>query len=69
MSQAAAKAAAQIYLQMQDFSKPFSDTFQTAREPYRAVIDLSRTMHQHNVIDGSEEYVKLVDCLEMLVCA
>jgi len=69
MSQQAAKAAAKIYLQMQDFSTPFNDTFLTSCEPYRAVVDLSRTMNQHSVIDGSEEYVKLVDCLEMLVCA
>jgi hypothetical protein len=61
-------AAAKIYVKMQDMCGPFNDTFMTAREPYRAVIDLARTTHIHNVIDGSEEYVQLVDCLEMLVC-
>jgi hypothetical protein len=63
----ASVAAAKIYIALQsDFS--FQTAFNDSVEPYRAVVDLSRTRYMHNVIDGSEDYEQLVDCLEMLVC-
>jgi hypothetical protein len=66
----ASVAAAKIYVAMNDVSKPFNETFVSARyEPYRAVIDLARTMHMHNIVDGSDEYEACVDCLETLVCS
>jgi hypothetical protein len=64
----ASLAAAKIYVKMQEV-EAFHETFVCSNEPYRAVIDLARTTHMHNIIDGSEEYARLVDLLEELVCS
>jgi hypothetical protein len=62
-------AAAKIYVAMHDFSKCYHDTFVSAKyEPYRALIDLARTSGLHNIVDGSDDYELLVDCLETLIC-
>ena len=63
-----AHAAAKIFVKLcEDIN--YKNIFAESCEPYRAIVDLSRTTHIHNVIDGSEEYVQLVDLLETLVCS
>jgi hypothetical protein len=60
-------AAARIYIAMHEHDE-IATAFKTANEPYRAVVDIGRAYHLHNVDDGSEDYEQLVFCLEMLVC-
>ena len=65
----ASVAAAKIYVAMSIRDSEFDQLFcSNTPEPYRAVIDLGRELDFHNIVDGSEEYAALVDCLEMLIC-
>ena len=64
---AASIAAAKVYVAMQSVEK-YHEAFVCSNEPYRAVIDLARDEKLHDIVDGSEDYVALVDCLEVLVC-
>ena len=66
MSQASL-AAAKIYVKLcEDIN--YKDTFANSREPYRAIVDLARTTHVHNIVDGSDDYHSLIDFLESLLC-
>lgn len=60
-------AAAEIYVAMSIPDSEFDQLFRNSTEPYRAVIDLARKYDFHNIVDGSEDYTQLVDCLEYLV--
>jgi hypothetical protein len=60
-------AAAQIYVLMSEV-EAYHETFVCSIEPYRAVIDRARAARVHSIVDGSEDYEHLVDCLEVLVC-
>jgi hypothetical protein len=65
----ASVAAAKIYVAMSIPNSEFDQLFcSNTPEPYRAVIDLGRDLNFHDVVDGSEDYEHLVDCLEMLIC-
>lgn len=65
----ASVAAAKIYIKLADVTSVYWNTFLLTQEPYRAVVDLARNEGLHTIVDGSEDYETLVDCLEMLVCA
>jgi hypothetical protein len=65
----ASVAAAQIYVAMSIPNSEFDQAFCSSNEPYRAVVDLARDLDFHNIVDGSDDYEILVDCLEVLVCA
>lgn len=64
---AASVAAAKVYVAMNSDVR-YHEAFVCSNEPYRAVIDLARDEKLHDIVDGSEDYVALVDCLEVLVC-
>ena len=63
----ASTAAAKIYIKMQE-AVAYHEVFVCSNEPFRAVIDHARNEKLHEIVDGSEEYVALCDCLEVLVC-
>jgi hypothetical protein len=64
----ASVAAAKIYIHMQQMDGCVNEAFMTANEPYRAAIDAARKIYLHDIVDGSEDYAQLVDCLEVLIC-
>ena len=64
----ASVAAAKIYIHMQQMDGCVNEAFMTSIEPYRAAIDAAREIYLHDIVDGSEDYAQLVDCLEVLIC-
>lgn len=64
----ASVAAAKIYIHMQQMDGVVNEAFMTSCEPYRAAVDASRELGLHSIVDGSEEYEQLTDCLEVLIC-
>jgi len=64
----ASDAAARIYIAMQKVDGPVNEAFLTSIEPYRAAMDVSRDLGLHSIVDGSEDYLRCVDCLEFLIC-
>lgn len=63
----ASVAAAKIYIAMQS-DEAYHEAFCCHPEPFRSVIDHARDAKLHDIVDGSEDYASLVDCLEVLVC-
>jgi hypothetical protein len=63
----ASVAAAKIYVAL-SADNAYFEAFACSREPYRAIVDKSREDGLHSIEDGSEDYEKCVDCLEVLIC-
>lgn len=57
--------AAKIYVKLCT-DTVFEDKFLSANEPYRMAI--TESGYANNITDGSAEYHKVVDILEVLVC-
>ena len=51
-----------IYAKLED--PVYDHAMEHANEPFRAVIDIARQQGMHTIVDGSDQYAKLVDCLE-----
>ena len=56
-----------IYAKLED--PVYDHAMEHASEPFRAVIDIAREQGLHTIKDGSQQYVKLVDCLEDILCS
>lgn len=63
----ASVAAAKIYVAL-SADNAYFEAFACSCEPYRAIVDKSREDGLHSIVDGSEDYEKCVDCLEVLIC-
>lgn len=59
--------AASIHAKLED--PVYDHAMEHANEPYRAVIDIARQQGLHTIKDGSKQYIKLVDCLEEMICS
>jgi hypothetical protein len=60
-------AAAKTFLLTLD--PAISKQMREAEEPYRFLVDLGREQTLHNIKDGTAEYLRLVDTIEMLIHA
>ena len=66
-TQAIALIAAQIYVKLNTDAQ-FAERVHSSMEPYRAMHAECRIPEAAEIIDGSEDYDKLVEVLEYLNC-
>ncbi len=66
-SQAIALLAAQIFVKL-NTDALFADRVHSSNEPYRAMHCECRIADAEKIIDGSEDYDRLIEALEYLCC-